>query len=219
MDYKTNQQKIIIASAALFVVAVIVLIFSLIYLRAGRQPVQVTIVPKDARVSSPIGELGEGTHYLPYGSYTTTTHMNGFHEVKQQVTVTETTDNLFFSTLPENDEGERYLDNNPDQERRYEVVGGARSQLAGEQTKEIYSFIDQLPFANYKDSYSLHYGVDEQSDNLVYFVVGESSTAGRKKAIKWLEDKGVDVSVTDIRYSTYVSPLESEVTLEDIRNE
>lgn len=217
-DVDSRNLKIALSIAAILVVTSLIMIFMLIYTRTGRKAVTIVAVPSDAAIDSPIGKLSQGERYLPYGEYDLTISREGFKTVKKSVKVDGSTSEVFLSTLPNSKEGEKFLEDNPKENLRYEIVGGSESQRVAEVSQELYPFIKDLPYTNFKDNFVIHYGVDEQSDKLAFFVIGQSSTNGRKKAIQWLQKNGVDISVTDIRYEEFTSPLKKEVTIEDFRS-
>ena len=212
----SKQRTLLISLLWLASVALIVFIFINIFLHTGKQKVDILTVPTDSKISTPFGNLKQGINYLPYGQYNFTISRDGFKNITTPVTVTKELSRLPLAILPENEIGDKYLEDNPEETTRYEVMGAAQSQKVSVEARERYPVVMQLPHRSLKDNFTINYGVDETSSQLVYFVIGKSSTKGRLSAVAWLKEKGIDISNADIRYGEFTSPLESEITIKDL---
>ncbi len=206
-----RQQTIIRISVVSAVVTALVLIASFawyIHNRVGMVRVEAIVVPADARVTYEHGAIRDGVNYIRPGVHTVSIEREGFDSREYAITVTPTTTTITPTTQPVDDVGEQYLRDNPDENVRYETAGAEQLRIASDRLLEQYPNIPDLPHRHFglASVYRVSYG-GSNADGVPILVIENSSTEGRRDALKWLANNGYDINQIIIVYEDYTSPL------------
>ncbi|PID30835.1 hypothetical protein CR973_01155 [Candidatus Saccharibacteria bacterium] len=173
---------------------------------AGKIRVNLHALPEDVTFSVDGEETG-GSIFLKPGAHTFAASKEGFETEKYVVSVSLKTTDLYFVPQPVSESAKAWANQN-DITARSEAYAGQMANIIGKSISDESPITTLLPHYEIAGPYSIDYGLKD--DNSVYLLIGNSTAAGRQKALQWLQDSGYKLSELDIRFDDFVNPTTGE---------
>ncbi|PID99184.1 hypothetical protein CSA80_03665 [Candidatus Saccharibacteria bacterium] len=173
---------------------------------AGKIRVNLHALPEDVTFSVDGKDAG-GSIFLKPGAHTFAASKEGFETEKHVVSVSLKTTDLYFAPRPISESAKEWANQNDTTARR-EAYAGQMANIIGESISDESPITTLLPHYEIAGPYSIDYGLKD--DNSVYLLIGNSTAAGRQKALQWLQDSGYKLSELDIRFDDFVNPTTGE---------
>jgi len=199
-----NLNLAIYGLVAVIIVAIIGFSVTSVVRTAGPQATIITeVTPSDATIVINNTTVTEGEISVSPGNYNVEIKRDGFNTQTRSLTVKEDeTAKVAVSLDPSGPEASQYYQNNPEEARKAEGIGGQISVSRGEAKIQETPIIRQLPRVE-AGKYRIDYGIStEQPDNpdAVAIIITPYNEAGRKSAINWLKYRGYDDTNTEISF-------------------
>ena len=215
---KVPGKKELVALVFVGLLILFTIIFSTIVLvyRHGKVKVMVRVAPRDAALllnDTPI--KNNKSIYLEPGNYTLVATRDHFNAIEMDFTISKDLPYVAATMTPKDDEGVKYLDDNPSEFRRAESLVGVLLSKAGELERERYPIIKQLPINNrfYSISYSYPNFQGNNKDNGAPAILVKSDSSYLDAAVSKLKSfEGVSLIDYEINFNIeerFNSPVKS----------
>lgn len=202
----------LVAVRIFFVMTLLVLgIVALVNIpKIGKVAVEIQAYPTNAKITINNEQVRSGTLYLEPGTYTFKATADGYTDEVKQFTLTDTP--LFVGLLPEptSDAAIKYLQDHPQAQADREALGGIIANAEGDVLRDSLPILKELPYTDTNMLYAIDYGVTKDTPSHVFLVINNSTSEGRKNALKWLTEHKVDTATTDIRFGDFANPIVNE---------
>ncbi len=195
--------------AGIILVALITLWGVLTYVdRHGKIPVVLSVVPHNATVTFNDQREGNGTHYLPAGTYTVTAKKDGFKTQTQKIVVTDKKNQnvVAISLIAQSSEAKKWASEHQDQYRQNEAYGSIQANNDGEYFTALNPITTKLP---YKDPYFM-IGYIANPDQSITLTVDTPSPRYRFYAVERIRKFGYDPTDFKIVFEDFHNPLSNK---------
>lgn len=176
---------------------------------SGKTKVNVIVIPSNAKVTVNNKELSSNTLYLEPGDYTFKASAAGYKDDVQDVLIADESIELGLVPAPDSEAARQWLADNPQIQLQREAIGGQNADRNGERIRKATPLITKLPRTELNGPYEIGYGPAPDRKDGIFIEVNYSSPNGRKKALKWIREQGVDPTDLEIRYIDFSNPLTS----------
>lgn len=168
--FKKNGKKELFAVVSVAAIIFFTIIFSTIVLimRAGKVKVEIRVAPRNASLTlNDVSVKNNKTMYLEPGKYHLIAKRDHFEDLEVDFQVSKELPYVVAVMSPSDEEGDKYLDENPSEFRKVEGYIGVLMEKAGALEREKYPIIKYLPDNNrfYSISYSYPNYEGSTSDN------------------------------------------------------
>lgn len=208
MYYEIVQQyKRPIITAIAVVFFVIVAVFTVTSIdHIGKSPVYVSTVPSDATVKFNSTNRGNGTQWMPAGTYTVTVQKDGFETVKRTVIVDDKKSQnvVAVSLIAVSSEAKKWADDHATDYRKNEAYGAIEASVNGDYFTQRNPITTKLP---YVDPY-FTLGYVSHDNQTISLTIETPSPRYRYFAIEKLRQMGYDPTDFDIVFKDFKNPLE-----------
>lgn len=176
--------------------------------RYGKIPVVVSVVPSNASVTFSGKGSGNGTHYMPAGTYDVSVSKDGFKTQTQKVIITEGKEQniVAISLIAESDEAKNWADNHQDDYQKNEIYGSLQANSDGKYFTNKNPITTKLPF---NDPY-FTIGYIANTDQSITLTVITPSPRYRFYAIEQIRKLGYDPTDFRIVFKDFHNPLETK---------
>lgn len=211
MYYELIQQykrRIITIVAVVFVA--IVAIFTVTSIEhMGKVPVYVSTVPNDATVRFDNNSVGNGTQWMPAGTYTVTVQKEGFETVKRTVIVDDKKSQnvIAASLIAVSSDAKKWADDHATDYRKNEAYGAIEASVNGDYFTQRNPITTKLP---YVDPY-FTLGYVSHDNQTISLTIETPSPRYRYFAIEKLRQLGYDPTDFDIIFKDFHNPLDTKV--------
>lgn len=174
----------------------------------GKIPVVVSVVPSDATVTFNGKSEGNGTHYLPAGSYEVTVRKDGFKTETEQVIVTDKKQqNVVAASLTaESTDAKKWAKEHSGDYAKNQAYGAIEANSNGSYFTAKNPITTKLP---YNDPYfTIGYIVNK--DQSITLTVVTPSPRYRFYAVQQIRDLGYDPTDFKIMFKDFHNPLEQK---------
>lgn len=205
--FHQHKQRFKIAGIALLVICIWWGIATFID-RNGKIPVVVSVVPSDATVLFDSNNEGNGTHYLPAGSYTVTVRKDGFIPVTKTVIVTDKKQQnvVAVSLAAQSSDAKKWAKNHEADYAKNQIYGAIEADSNGRFFSEKNPITTKLP---YNDPYfTIGYSVNK--DQSISLSIVTPSPRYRFYAVQQIRDMGYDPTDYKIEFKDFHNPLEAK---------
>lgn len=210
-----QRNKLVLFGVVAGFVGLILLVWFFISGPGSRVSVEVYVVPSDTTVTMDGKEIdvNNGKISISKGKHTFVGTREHFGSETQEIDTANLPENdtVYLALYPNSPEGEEFLENNPQEEHRYERVGGSAFNAVTDKLLEDYPFTNELPYEtlDYKIDYDV--SADRKTVNfLVKLYEPAAVTAGsdlykqelnasKEKALDYLRDNGVDLNSDEVK--------------------
>lgn len=178
--------------------------------RAGKLPVELIIVPGDAKVEMNGQTVGTSGLYVTPGDYVFSASKEGFKNMDAHVHIAEGLPNTVTLPLePESAEAKKWAEQNQNQYNTLEGAAGKAANKQGEAVSEKNPVIQVLPYKNFL--YTIGYKNDLSDPTGKSIIVTVDAITGyRNAAIRKLRELGHDPTQLKIEFTKYESPFGNE---------
>lgn len=204
-----EQRKIIrvsIITVALLFLAIIALAIYTVTTQAGKIKATLTAYPDDSSVTMDGQKISQGTVYITPGPHTFVATKSGFLDDSVTASISEDTATVILLPTPQSAEAVAWS-NQPDVTAMRESLGGQKAAMRGASLSKQYPLVDKLPYIDIAGPFALDYGYQGKDNSEVYFILHDSTPDGRRAALAWIRQQGVDPATLDLRYDEFKNPL------------
>lgn len=200
--------KILIAVIAIVLVAAALYQTYLFATRIGKVAIAVNVAPNDVSVVFTDGSKkysgGNGTSYLPPGSYTVTAKQSGFSDYSQKVTIqkNKTPKPLFIELTPQSSAAKAWAQNNMSQFNDIDTLSEQYDD-AHKTTSKSAAIFSQLP---YQDAYYT-IGYQSGANGQPEITIDTASPQYRYEAFQHIYQMGFNPADYHIVFTGYTNPL------------
>lgn len=204
----TRFRQVVAIGALLFLIIFIAgLVFTIS--RAGKTPVKLVVIPKDAQLTVDGKKVSSGTIYISPGEHTFAAKKEDFETATKKIRVGSEEITINLLPNPVSEQALKWLEDNPDIQAEREAVGGEEANKEGQKFQENNPIISNLPLGYNQREFAIDYTKSEKSpDKIVLLITGETATS-RKYAIDQIEEWGYHPSDYEIVFLDFVNPLAS----------
>lgn len=176
--------------------------------RSGKVPVVVSVVPNDAKVVFDNNTKGNGTHYMPAGTYEVTVSKDGFKSQTETVIVTDKKDqNVVAASLTAvSGDAKKWAKEHENDYAKNQVYGAIEADNNGRYFADKNPITTKLP---YNDPY-FTIGYISNDDQSVTLTVVTPSPRYRFYAVEQIRKLGYDPTDYKIIFKDFHSPLEQK---------
>ena len=202
--FQHHKRRIITTAVILFALLVIWTIITTVG-RIGKTPLTIAAVPSDMTIVADGQRLGNGTHWLPAGSYSISVQKDGFESQTKTVIVSPDKSNnvVAFSLTPRSDEAKKWAEEHQRDYQKNETYGAIAARADGEYFTNNNPITKHLPFTD--PYFSIAYIVnDDQSINLT---ISTPSPRYRFYAVEKIREWGYDPTDFRIVFKDFKNPL------------
>lgn len=205
-DFIQRNKKTIVLYTGTFVVFLIIFSLWTFIDRAGKTPLVISVVPRDAHVIVADQKKGHGTHYLRDGQYEIEVKKEGFETQKRTITITNAKDQnvVAVSLGPVSDSAKDWASKNEDLYKQNEEFGAIEAASNGAFFAKTNPITKQLPFID--PYFTITYV--SSSDNSITLSIETPSPRYRYYAIAKLRTLGYDPTDYKIVFKDFRNPLE-----------
>ena len=202
MEY-TRRNKIIILTILLITLVGLISVVVISLRRPSGIAVQVTTVPKDAKIVANNKKIRNGTTYLEPGSYKVEISKKGFATIKSTIVINANRTYIQEALSPVSESAKAWAAKNNRLYMEFEGLAGKTAQKTGENFYKRNPIAYLLPID--KLVYKIGYLENEQGSITltVHAVTPEQRTA----ALQQIRDWGYDPTDYEIEFVDYVNPL------------
>lgn len=212
-----RRNKIVLFTGVATFVVFIAFLWFLIAGLANKVAVEVFVVPSDASITvdgKPVN-LSKGKISIRKGKHTFEATRHYFKNVQQQVDTQNlpTNKTIYLALHPNSPEGEKYLQEHPQEQARYERIAGAAFSAVNEKLLKNYPITRQLPYETL--DFKIDYDVSRDKKAVVFLVklyepaavtpgtdlYKKELTVHKSQALGYLKDNGVDTNKVKITFT------------------
>lgn len=200
--------KIITTTIILAVVGLIGFSAFISVSRAGKEPVEVFLIPSDAKLTVGDQQFGPGTAYLKPGTYEISATREGFADYTGTIAIkSPNTSTIDIALEPESESAKQWAQENQQLYFDYEGRAGIRAATDGTTFREQHPIVDHLPLREFV--YTIGYHADpDDPDNIILDI--DAITGYRNAAIEQIRKLGFDPTNFEINFRNYESPFSHE---------
>jgi hypothetical protein len=205
-----KRNKLIVITTSLVVVVLIVFAAYIAISRAGKEPVQIYLIPSDTKLLVNGEQLTEGTSYLKPGRYNVDASRSGFVDKKEILIVgSPNTSTIDIALNGSSDSAKKWQSDNEELYLEYEARGGIRAQQEGETFTADNPITSKLPLEN--PIYTIGYRADpaDPTGNSIILEI-DTMDGYRNAAINKIREIGFDPTNFKITFRDYESPFDYE---------
>jgi len=200
--YPTKSRKILIF-LGLFLVVVLFITFILLGIRnTSGVPVEVFVVPKNAKITINGNGSGSKTRLEPGREYVFSANAEGFNGAENRIFINEAT-TVPLILEPISEEAKEYAQKNQKLYLEAEGIAGKQAQQKGVEFRENNPIVDNLPYSG--GYYRIDYR--EQGDLLIILITADSAV-GRQVAFEKIRSWGYEPHDYNIEFPGFVNPFE-----------
>lgn len=202
-----QRKYIVITLVAISILSVLYFLFST-YPKIGKIPVEILVYPEDAKVYTDDITTGN-TVYLKSGEHTFKAQKDGWVTDETTVTISDTLKTIALLPSPESTEAKE-LANSAEGSSKREELAGIAANTRGLDIRSSYSILNKLPYSDISGPFKIDYGFNQDDKKTPYIIVSYSTPNGRRKAIRWLQDNGTNLTMTEIVFEDFINPTHKE---------
>lgn len=202
--FQQHKRRIITISAVLFALLVLWTTVTMIG-RIGKTPLTIAAVPSDAKILVGDNRLGDGTYWLPAGTYQISAEKEGFETLRKTVIVTPEKKNnvAAISLTPKSDEAKKWADKHQRDYQDNEQFGAIAARADGQYFTDNNPITTHLPFTDpyFTIGYTLN---DDQS---IHITIATPSPRYRFYAVEKIREWGYDPTDFTVVFKDFKNPL------------
>lgn len=177
--------------------------------RAGKEAVQVYLLPGDAALTANGERLGSGTAYLTPGEYEIKATKEGFEDFNQKITITSpNTAEIDVALKPQSEEAKKWVSENQKLYQEYEGRAGKRANQEGEEFSEKNPITSKLPVSTFLFTIGYRLDTADPSGNSIIITIA-APEGYRRAALERFRDLGYDPTDYTIEFTNYKNLFES----------
>ncbi len=178
--------------------------------RAGKEAVQVYLLPGDAVLTANNERLGPGTVYLTPGQYEIKASKDGFESYNQTITIdSPNIREIDIALQPQSEEAKKWAADNQELYLAYEGRAGKRANQEGEEFSKKNPVTSKLPVDTFL--YSIGYRADTSDPSGNSIIITISALEGyRRAALDRFRSLGYDPTDYTIEFTNYKNPFSHE---------
>lgn len=205
-----KKHKIAVLAAGLLLIAFVGVAIYIVTTRAGKEPVEVYLLPSDTQLTANGKPLHAGTAYLAPGEYEIKAERGGFKtETKKVTIVSPNTLSIDIALDPQSESAAQWAKDNEQLYLDFEGRKGIRANQEGETFSTLNPITSVIPYENLL--YTIGYRADptDPSGNTIIIEI-DSMNGYRNAAINKIRDLGYDPTDFKIQFRDYESPFDHE---------
>jgi len=176
--------------------------------RAGKEPVQIYLVPGDARLTLNGEEYRPGLSYIKPGEYEVKAEREGFESYQETITIGQPNSmDIDIALNPVSEEARQWQQDNLDGYLAAEGRAGARAIEEGKEFSAKNPIVDHLPFRNF--IYTIGYKANPDIPNGIILTI-TAITGSREAALNKIRELGFDPTDYEINFNNYENPFSHE---------
>lgn len=178
--------------------------------RPNTQPVAVSVVPSDAKITANGTEIKNGTAYLKPGVYSIEVSRSGFKSEKTAILIGDpNTASIDVALTPVSDSAIEWKKSHESLYYDYEGRAGEQAAQEGIAFTALNPITSKLPFENLL--YTIGYRADPSDDSGNSIIIEIDASRGyRNAAINEIRNLGYDPTTFKINFRDYESPFDNE---------
>lgn len=205
-DYYEKYKKEIFSITALVFCLLIIYAIWIGIGRIGKVGVEFHLVPYSAAVTINGTQYGDGTQYIPTGTYAAKITHEGFKptDVTLIVAANKTKNIMAVSLTPESDAAKKWAESHRDDYARNEPYGAEQARADGQYMRDKDPIINKLPYEHpyYKIAYK------READRSITVTILTESPRYRLAAVNKIRELGFDPTDLTIEFTDFKNPLE-----------
>lgn len=199
-----NKRQIIQIGLVIFAIVILWSAVTLIG-RIGKIPLIIAAVPSDAKIIVDGKQLGDGTYWLPAGTYDLKAEKQGFDSQNKSIIVTPEKKNnvVAVSLVPKSEEAKKWADEHQRDYQNNEQFGAIAAREDGQYFSNKNPITQKLPFNDpyFTIGYTLN---DNQS---ITITVATPSPRYRFYAVEKIREWGYDPTDFRVVFKDFKNPL------------
>ena len=200
----------LVAFAFIFVIVAIIAYFIVTLVqRSGKVAVNVSVVPKDAKITVDGTALNNGTNYLKAGKYTVEVTKDGFASYKDVQYIDDNNTSIIVSLNAESEEAKKWADAN---EQDYGNNQSLRADAANKWTtayQDANPIVKVLPSSNYLYTIGYKNNPSDPAGMSPPILTIDAPRGYRNAAIDQIRSLGFNPADYKIEFTNYESPFKS----------
>lgn len=178
--------------------------------RAGKEPVEVLLVPSDTKLTVNGAQLHPGTAYLAPGQYEVVASRGGFKTETKKITITrQNTLTIDLALDPVSSAAVKWAKDNQQLYLDAEGRQGVRKSQEGETFSKLNPITSVIPYKNL--IYTIGYRSDKSDPSGNSIIIEIDAMSGyRNAAVNKIRDLGYDPTRFKIQFRDYESPFDHE---------
>jgi hypothetical protein len=176
--------------------------------RIGKEPVEVSLIPRDAKLMVGDTQYGPGTAFIAPGTYEVKATRGGFADYTGTVTIGEPNEAVIDIALsPVSDAAWKWQQENKQLYLDFEGRSGERAQNEGATFRDENPIVNELPVNEFV--YTIGFRADPDVENGIILEI-DAITGYRNAAISHIRELGYDPTNFKINFRNYESPFNHE---------
>lgn len=201
---KLNRRLLTIIGGAVFAITFVGLVITLL-LSPGSGNLELLVAPSPATLTLDGKTVKSGKHNVSTGKHTITASMSGFAKQTRTVTIGNDPVTIRFILLTNSAEGEKYLDDHPEEGYLMEAYDGQNFNDENARSTANNPIIKDLPYVDSSNRFRIDIGaVTEEDPKAPIYITGIDLTAVQA-AKNWITNAGYNLKTLDIKES--IEPL------------
>lgn len=203
-------KKWLLALGTLIVVGLIGYGLYLSISRAGKEAVNVYVIPSDSTVTVNGQPISPGTAYLRAGTYTIEASRGGFSRYKEEITILPNNKkDIDIALYGVSDKAKEWEKKNEKLYLEREGRGGKRATAYGEAFQNVNPITKDLPYKNIIFSIGYHLDPEDPTNQSIILDI-DAGPGYRNGALQKIRDLGYDPSDFRINFKNFTNPFSNE---------